>query len=112
MFGIGFLEICIIVVVAMLLIGPKKLPELMVQVGKFFVQLRRMSNEVKSTFDQIVEEAEQDLDKKDQEELTKKVNHAKIITEKDEYLITKDEYSLDQENKSTKHHSHTNHDLH
>ena len=63
MFGIGFLEICIIILVALILVGPKKLPELMMNAGKMFVQLRRMSNEVKSTFDHIIDEAEQDLDK-------------------------------------------------
>ena len=62
MFGIGFLEICIICTVALVFIGPQKLPELMVQAGKFFVQIRRMSNEVKSTVDRAVEDAEITLD--------------------------------------------------
>lgn len=61
MFGIGFLEICLIAVVALVLIGPQKLPQLMVELGKFFVQIRRMSNEVKSSMDQVVKEADLDL---------------------------------------------------
>jgi len=61
MFGIGFVEICIIAVVAIVFVGPKKLPEMMKHVGKFFVQARKMSNEVKSTFDNVVKEAEQEM---------------------------------------------------
>ncbi|MEZ4744196.1 MAG: Sec-independent protein translocase protein TatB [Bdellovibrionota bacterium] len=61
MFGIGFVEICIIALVAVVFVGPKKLPELMKHVGKFFVQVRKMSNEVKSSFDNVVREAEQEI---------------------------------------------------
>ena len=63
MFGIGFLEICVICIVGLIFIGPKKLPEVITQLGKLFVQLRRMSNEVKSSFDSVVEDAQkEDLD--------------------------------------------------
>ncbi|MBC61667.1 MAG: hypothetical protein CMP11_04350 [Zetaproteobacteria bacterium] len=58
MFGIGFLEICVIGVVGLILIGPKKLPELIIQMGKIFVQMRRVSNEVKSSLDDIVSEVQ------------------------------------------------------
>lgn len=61
MFGIGFVELAVIAVVAIVFVGPQKLPELMKQVGKFFVHARRMSNEVKDTFDEVVKEAEKDL---------------------------------------------------
>ena len=77
MFGIGFLEICIIILVALIFIGPKKLPELMIHAGKLFVQLRRMSNEVKSTFDHIIEEAEEDLDRRENHHMAKKLNRSK-----------------------------------
>ena len=62
MFGIGFFEICIIAIFALVFYGPQKLPELMRQFGKFFVHARRMSNEVKSHFDTVVREAEASLD--------------------------------------------------
>ena len=61
MFGIGFFELCIIAVVALVFVGPKRLPDLMKQVGKFFVQARRVSNEVRSTFDTVVRDAEDDI---------------------------------------------------
>lgn len=66
MFGIGFLEICLIVVVGLVFIGPQNLPKVMVELGKFFVQMRRMSNEVKSSVNDAVREANlTDLEKED-----------------------------------------------
>ena len=71
MFGVGFFEIVIIAVAALIFVGPKKLPELMRQAGKLFVQVRRTTNEVRSTIDQVIREAENDLAKADIEKLKK-----------------------------------------
>jgi sec-independent protein translocase protein TatB len=65
MFGIGFFELVVIAVVALIFVGPKKLPEVMRQAGKFFVQVRRTANDVRSTFDQVVREAEDELRKEE-----------------------------------------------
>jgi sec-independent protein translocase protein TatB len=59
--GIGFLELVIIGVAALILLGPKRLPELMRQAARFYVQIRRTSNDFKSAFDHVVREAENDL---------------------------------------------------
>jgi Tat protein translocase TatB subunit len=59
--GLGFMEIVIIGVMALVLLGPSRLPAMMRQIAKFYVQLRRTSNEFKSAFDHVVEEAEQEL---------------------------------------------------
>ncbi len=56
--GIGFSELVIIAVVALIFIGPQKLPTFLQDLARFCVQAKRMSNEVKSSFDQVVEEAE------------------------------------------------------
>lgn len=69
MFGIGFFELVIIAVAALVIVGPKKLPELMRQAGKLFVQVRRTTNDVRSTFDQVIKEAEDDLRKQEIEDL-------------------------------------------
>jgi Tat protein translocase TatB subunit len=60
MFGIGLPEMIIIFVVALLVVGPSKLPELARTLGKAFTEFRRMADEVKETFDEevIKEEAE------------------------------------------------------
>jgi sec-independent protein translocase protein TatB len=65
MFGLGFFEIVIIAVAALLLVGPKKLPDLMRQAGKLFVQVRRTTNDVRSQIDQVIKEAEDDLRQKE-----------------------------------------------
>ena len=63
MFGISLGELCIIAFAAFLCVGPKKFPDLLRQAGRLFVQLRRMSNEVKSGWEDIVREAEADIQK-------------------------------------------------
>ncbi|WP_456392493.1 Sec-independent protein translocase protein TatB [Nitratifractor sp.] len=52
MFGMGFTEIMLIAIVAILFLGPDKLPEAMVQIGKFFNSFRKTINEAKSTFEE------------------------------------------------------------
>jgi len=54
MFGIGFTEILMILVVALLFLGPDKLPEAMVQVAKFIGSAKRMFNEAKASFEEEV----------------------------------------------------------
>lgn len=67
MFGIGQFELLIIIVVALIVIGPGKLPELMRSIGKGFAEFKRVSTDVKQTFDMEVRRAEQEADKKDSE---------------------------------------------
>ena len=52
MFGMGFSEILMIAVVAILFLGPDKLPEAMVQIAKFINSFRKTINEAKSTFEE------------------------------------------------------------
>lgn len=75
MFGIGFMELVVVAVVVLMFVGPRRLPDLMRQFGRLFVRVRRMSTEVKSTFDNVIREAEQELDaeKKLKAELTEAV---------------------------------------
>ncbi len=70
MFGLGLPEIVIILVVALLVVGPSKLPDLARSLGKAFNEFRRMADEVKETF-------EEEVIKEDQEESGKKEESAK-----------------------------------
>jgi sec-independent protein translocase protein TatB len=54
MFGMGFSEILLVAVIAILFLGPDKLPEAMVQVAKFFKSFKSSINEAKSTIEQEV----------------------------------------------------------
>ena len=71
MFGIGFFELVIIAIVALIFVGPKKLPDFMKSAGKFFVQMRRTANDVRSTFDQVVRDAEDEIRRDEARELHK-----------------------------------------
>lgn len=59
MFGIGYQEMFIVLVVAMVIFGPSRLPELAGQVGRWVRDFRRMSTdltgEFQSTFSEIDE---------------------------------------------------------
>ena len=59
--GIGFLELVIIGIAALVLLGPERLPEVMRTLAKFYVQLRRTSNDFKGAFDHVVREAESEM---------------------------------------------------
>lgn len=73
MFGIGPMELVVIAIVAMLFIGPDKLPDLMRKFGKIFVQVRRQANEVRSGFNDVIHEAEREFELERIRELQKKL---------------------------------------
>ncbi len=51
MFGIGMTEMIIIAALALVILGPKKLPDLARSLGKGFAEFKRATNELKSTID-------------------------------------------------------------
>lgn len=54
MFGIGLPEILVILVVALIVVGPSRLPELAKSLGKAFNEFKRMADEVKDTIQEEV----------------------------------------------------------
>ena len=63
MFGIGLPELIIIIVVALLVVGPSKLPELARSMGRALGEFRRMADDVKDT---IEHEMSKPLDTEDE----------------------------------------------
>ena len=58
---LGWPEMIFIFLLAMLLFGPKKLPEIGRTVGRALTQFREASNELKSTVDQHLKSLEQEV---------------------------------------------------
>ncbi len=52
MFGMGFAEILIIAVIAILFLGPDKLPQTMVEIAKFFRSVKRTVSSAKASLDE------------------------------------------------------------
>lgn len=51
MFGIGMTEMLLIAGLALIVLGPKKLPELAKSLGKGFAEFKRATNELKNTIE-------------------------------------------------------------
>lgn len=67
MFSLGTTEILVILVVALLVIGPSKLPDVARTLGKGMAEFRRMSSDVKKTVDLETKLSDLDRQEKDKE---------------------------------------------
>ncbi|MBP2674667.1 MAG: tatB [Deltaproteobacteria bacterium] len=62
MFGIGFQEMIIILVVVLIVFGPKRLPDLAKSMGKGLAEFKKASDEVRKGIEEAVREEEQPSD--------------------------------------------------
>ena len=106
MFGMGFSEILIIIVIAILFLGPDKLPTAMVDIAKFFRDMKRTVSDVKNTIEEemhVSEIKQEALTYK--EELNKVSSSTAQLTNLDSHIDdflddTKKTNQLQQENQS------------
>src|SRR5258708_12354448 len=70
MFEIGWSELLLIGIVALIAIGPKELPTVLRTLGQWMSKLRRMASEFQSQFQEAMREAEMADLKKQVDEMT------------------------------------------
>lgn len=68
MFNLGFQELVVIFTLALLILGPRKLPELGRSLGKGISEFKRATNEWKRTWEEEVEAEKQSLTRSFEEE--------------------------------------------
>ncbi len=62
MFGIGFQELIIIAVIALLIVGPKKLPDLAKTLGKGFSEFRKATDGITDDIKQTMQSEDKPKD--------------------------------------------------
>ncbi|MEK6599439.1 MAG: Sec-independent protein translocase protein TatB [Deltaproteobacteria bacterium] len=55
MFGIGVTELIVILVIAIIFIGPKKLPEIAKAAGKAFAEFKKATEDIKNSVKEDIE---------------------------------------------------------
>ena len=71
--NLGFPELVVIFVIALLVFGPRKLPELGRSLGKSLAEFKKATNELKRTWEDEVRNEKEDL-RKIQKDIDKDIN--------------------------------------
>jgi sec-independent protein translocase protein TatB len=75
MFDIGWSEILVIAVVAIIVVGPKELPRMLRTFGRTMGTVRRTANDFKRQFDEALREAEREVDLEDTRKSLKSIGN-------------------------------------
>jgi sec-independent protein translocase protein TatB len=91
--SLGFNEILIIGVLALVVIGPKDLPLLLRKLGRWTARLRGMAQEFRTGFDELARQAELDELKREVEALRRTTNLNSLANEITKPLPTLEDYA-------------------
>jgi sec-independent protein translocase protein TatB len=91
--SLGFNEILILGVLALVVIGPKDLPLLLRKLGRWTAKLRSMAQEFRTGFDELARQAELDELKREVEALRRTTNLSSLANEVTKPLPTLEDYA-------------------
>jgi len=91
--GLGFNEILILGVLALVVIGPKDLPLLLRKVGRWTARLRGMAQEFRTGFDELARQAELDELRREVDALRRTTSLNEIGRDLTKPLPTLEEYA-------------------
>lgn len=95
MFDIGFLEIIVIMVIALIVIGPERMPEVARKIGQFMGKTKRFINSMKENSE--ITETVRDLQHSMNLDEEKKHLEGVRETLHDDFSKIQDEFGIDQE---------------
>ena len=98
MFGVGMPELIIIFLIALIIIGPKRLPDLARALGKGLAEFRRATTELKASLD--MDEVEEEL-KSVEGELADSVSGMLDVSEMEEAQTEEDAAPVTEEQDGT-----------
>lgn len=91
--SLGFNEIIILGILALVVVGPKDLPLLFRKLGRWTAKLRGMANEFRSGFDELARQAELDELKREVDALRRTTSLREISSELTKPLPTLEDYA-------------------
>ena len=102
MFGMGFMEIMLVAVMAVIALGPEKLPTAMVDIARFFKKFKSGIDDAKSTLDNELKISELKGEANKFKEQLSVVNPDNLHLSMDKILDTKDDKTKESKKKSPK----------
>lgn len=104
MFDIGWSELLVIAVVAIIVVGPKDLPGMLRAFGRTMNQVRRTANDFKRQFNEALREAEEESGLKDTSDQLKGIGSINPVADVKKELneLTKEVSVTDQDSPTTK----------